>query len=374
MPDEPAAYLSAALADDSLPAPAYEPRSGGGLASIGELFAASGVNAAAEAAGIVIARRPPSGDQLLDPRTCPPRAECAAALALLDAELAKWHATPQRAELERRRRLWAERLEWNAAKAALAEGRPAGCWCLGFGSRMPRPAELDPLGPPAERVYCDGCDAGREAAARAEEARARNAARYEQARIAAAWKSAAIPDLFRDLTFDSYLALPLSDSQRRAAARVRAWTRAGDWLLLQGPTGTGKTALACIALRALMDAGASGMFAAVPDLLAAIRATFNKDSGTTDARITAALEDAQVLLLDDLGVENRTAWVEERLYRLVNARHLSGRRTILTTNLSLAELKLQVGDRCLSRIGGHLGRTGQVKVEGEDLRMVGFDA
>jgi DNA replication protein DnaC len=45
-----------------------------------------------------------------------------------------------------------------------------------------------------------------------------------------------------------------------------------------------------------------------------------------------ALTQIDVLILDDLGAEYLTAWAQEQLFVLLNARYLSARTTVLTSN------------------------------------------
>ena len=59
-----------------------------------------------------------------------------------------------------------------------------------------------------------------------------------------------------------------------------------------------------------------------------------------------------LLILDDLGTEMTTAFVQSALYQIVNGRMLSGRSTIISTNLAPEELGHRYGAPILSRIEG----------------------
>jgi len=52
-----------------------------------------------------------------------------------------------------------------------------------------------------------------------------------------------------------------------------------------------------------------------------------------------------VLILDDLGAEYLTAWAAEQLFVLLNARYLSDRATILTSNDRLEALPARLQSR-----------------------------
>jgi DNA replication protein DnaC len=50
-----------------------------------------------------------------------------------------------------------------------------------------------------------------------------------------------------------------------------------------------------------------------------------------DERLDALMA-IEVLILDDLGAEHLTAWAQEQLFVLLNARYLAERATVLTSN------------------------------------------
>lgn len=167
-----------------------------------------------------------------------------------------------------------------------------------------------------------------------------------QARLDRIWR--AVPEHFRALTLDSF------PGPAEIVARLRGWLDgpAERWLYLHGDVGRGKSGLAVALLRALVERGASGLFVVVPDLLERIRRTYRtRDAAeASEADVMASLYDVEVLVLDDLGAERTTDWVQERLFLVVGHRHDAHRRTILTSNLDLAELGERLHKRTASRI------------------------
>lgn len=121
------------------------------------------------------------------------------------------------------------------------------------------------------------------------------------------------------------------------------------WLVLQGANGCGKTHLAsAIANRAL--ANAQGVFfAVVPDLLDYLRASFDPGKDTTYDELFDRVRNADLLVLDDLGAQATTQWAQEKLYQVVNYRHVSGLPTVVTTDQSLDRLQ-EAHPRIVSRI------------------------
>jgi DNA replication protein DnaC len=94
----------------------------------------------------------------------------------------------------------------------------------------------------------------------------------------------------------------------------------------------------------------SGVFQNVPELLARIRATFDKGSTEHPEDLVQALEACDLLVLDDPGAEQVTPWVVGQVCRLIDARYRHKRPLIVTTNLTLAQLAETFGERAADRL------------------------
>lgn len=129
--------------------------------------------------------------------------------------------------------------------------------------------------------------------------------------------------------------------------------RAIDWLdhpgtpslYLWGPSGRGKTGLAVSLLYELALRGCSTAFKVAPDLMTHLKASF--DGEDTETSILEVCASADVFCLDDLGTEHHRNggqdWATEKLFQVINARHANLKRTIITSNYSLTELKEKLG-------------------------------
>ena len=127
------------------------------------------------------------------------------------------------------------------------------------------------------------------------------------------------------------------DPQLVQAARLYAeqfpqHLRDGMGLLYYGGVGTGKTFLAaCIANAVLAQGYKVKMtnFATVADEMWAV---------PDKAAYIADLAKYPLLILDDLGVERKSEYMQEMVYKIVNARYVAGNPVIVTTNLTPDEL------------------------------------
>ena len=135
-------------------------------------------------------------------------------------------------------------------------------------------------------------------------------------------------------------------------------------LLFWGPAGTGKTfAAACIA-NALVDLEVGVRMITLGEALLNLFGM----SGEDRIQYLDVLTTCGLLILDDFGVERRTPYAREQVYEIVNRRYLSGRPMVVTTNLTLKELKN--ADRDDSRIHDRvLERCVPVCFDGTSLRQ-----
>lgn len=109
-------------------------------------------------------------------------------------------------------------------------------------------------------------------------------------------------------------------------------------LLLVGGNGTGKTHLAAAVANRLMEAGYPVFFSFVPDLLDQLRGSYSPDSELTYDEMFEQVKNVPILVLDDLGVHSGTPWAEEKLFQVINHRHLSGLATIVTSAVQVDRL------------------------------------
>ena len=173
---------------------------------------------------------------------------------------------------------------------------------------------------------------------------------------------ARIPPRYKTADFEGFRTD--SDLLVRAVQKCRAFVEAfpvvDKGLLFIGIPGDGKTHLAVAVLRAVIEkTGAHGLFYDVRALLKVIRDTYNPAVRTTELDVIKPVLTAELLVLDDLGAEKTSDWVDETLNLIVNTRYNERRTTIFTTNYregevdekSRAEVLVErVGQRIHSRL------------------------
>jgi DNA replication protein DnaC len=155
--------------------------------------------------------------------------------------------------------------------------------------------------------------------------------RVGQTRLA----DANIPKRYQHCTLDNFLAY--NESLERAVAHARrlahGFPAAGVGLFLEGQPGVGKTHIAVAILKHVVEAaGARALFYDTRELLRLIRSTYDPSIRTTEVEVLRPVLTADLLVLDDLGAEKTSEWVDETMNLIVNTRYSERRLTLFTSN------------------------------------------
>jgi DNA replication protein DnaC len=136
--------------------------------------------------------------------------------------------------------------------------------------------------------------------------------------------------------FDDRNSGPAIAAKRRVQEFVDLWPalNEGRGLLLMGSWGSGKTHLAVAALLGIIDSGKPGrlLFSNFQDLIQEIQASFDSDEVPGKSEILRPLLETDLLVLDELGSQKPSQFVQDILYYVINTRYSEQRTTIFTTN------------------------------------------
>ena len=125
-------------------------------------------------------------------------------------------------------------------------------------------------------------------------------------------------------------------------------------LFFNGSPGLGKTFLSACIARVVADNGRSVVYDMAASVFAKFEdAKFSRADEPDDARdeVNRYLE-CDLLILDDLGTEMTTSFTVSALYEIINTRLVTGKKTIVSSNLALFELRRRYSEHVMSRLEG----------------------
>ena len=117
---------------------------------------------------------------------------------------------------------------------------------------------------------------------------------------------------------------------RRYVERFDLMYQKCQGMLFYGPPGTGKSYLAAAIANELMEMQKSIIMTSFVKIL---------DKTAESESLVDSLNQADLLIIDDLGAERETSYALERVYNVIDSRYRANKPMLLTTNLGVDELK-----------------------------------
>lgn len=114
-----------------------------------------------------------------------------------------------------------------------------------------------------------------------------------------------------------------------------------------GGTGLGKTHLSLAVMNKVTEKGYSVFYGSADNI---IKQMEKERFGRSNGDIEEEIENADLLIIDDLGTEFKTAFSETAVYQLINNAILNSKPMIISSNLSITELEERYGQRVVSRL------------------------
>ena len=111
--------------------------------------------------------------------------------------------------------------------------------------------------------------------------------------------------------------------------------------LLSGKAGCGKTYVSYAIANELEKKGVAVLATSINRILSLMRDSYNKYNNGRDINevdFYSLMQDVDLLILDDLGTEQKTDWAYTKLYSVIDSRYRARKPVIITTNLGLEEV------------------------------------
>lgn len=207
---------------------------------------------------------------------------------------------------------------------------------------------------------CD-CEAEREQREKAEKDEAERKAKIEDAR------ESCFPDVqLRTWRFQNAREIGDREAMQKARTYADKFSQALEHNLgmtFWGNVGTGKTYLAACIANSVIEQGFSCLMTSFPRII---------DGAWDEQKREAYFESFtlyDLLVIDDLGVERKTGYVNETVTKVIDRRCNSGKPVIVTTNLTPAHMVDKSNDLSDRRVYSRLFTMARpIEVKGSDLR------
>ena len=141
-----------------------------------------------------------------------------------------------------------------------------------------------------------------------------------------------------------------------------------DNLFMSGGPGLGKTFLSTCIAKVVAEAGWSVVYDTATSVFAHFEEERFARAGTDPEALRAELDrymNCDLLILDDLGTEMTTSFTTSALYELINTRIRTGKKTIISSNLTPEEIRRRYSAQIASRLGGDYT---MLRFAGRDIR------
>lgn len=137
-------------------------------------------------------------------------------------------------------------------------------------------------------------------------------------------------------------------------------------LFIYGATGVGKTFLTNCIAKELMDKSHSVVYISAIKLFDILADNAFGRGGTDIEQQYANIFDCDLLIIDDLGTELVNNFSVSQLFNCINERYLNQKSVIISSNLSISDLRDMYSERIFSRITSNYTL---MKIFGDDLRI-----
>lgn len=121
-------------------------------------------------------------------------------------------------------------------------------------------------------------------------------------------------------------------------------------ILIYGEVGLGKTFLTNCIAKAVLDKGHQVLYLSSNELFKNVLSPYLMNQEKSLADLYKYVYNCELLIIDDLGTELTNSFVTSNLFEIINQRNISGKSTLISSNLGLKDLKDRYSERIMSRI------------------------
>lgn len=175
---------------------------------------------------------------------------------------------------------------------------------------------------------------------------------------------------FSMLSYEYYKDADLANFKRAVEtsfAFIRDFGNTYQNLLFFGDVGTGKTFLSNCIAREILRLGHSVIYFSAENLFSLLsKYSFDSNNKEMLYKFHEDLYNCDLVIIDDLGTELSNSFTNSQFFSFLNERHLRRKSIIISTNLSLEELKNRYSERIVSRLTSNFTFR---KITGPDIRL-----
>jgi DNA replication protein DnaC len=157
-----------------------------------------------------------------------------------------------------------------------------------------------------------------------------------------------LPVIHRESTFENFM--PDAENQEMTEAVKAFAVEPRGFLALFGSKGIGKTHLAVAAGKSICLREIYCRYITAVDLAKWLRKASSSRSEYNPDGVVDGLADVPILVLDDLGKERPTEFVQEHLFRLFDCRWANRMATLIISNLGPEDMNARLGEAMVDRI------------------------
>lgn len=181
-----------------------------------------------------------------------------------------------------------------------------------------------------------------------------NEVKNKQCRLQAVIKNSMMNENFRKCTFKTWDHKKGIEKLYKAGLmyvnNFAKYKKENQGLLIYGSPGNGKTYFSACIANALIQRVIPAICVSSIALTERINESRNNYGNEGMFTVLNSLNNADLLILDDLGTEPDTKWTRSMIYQIIEKRYSSNLPIIITTNISMAELRDRYDDRVCSRL------------------------